>query len=148
VCAEAEKEDTRLEIDNEIMDEVVRFPATYYVEDCSSTTHFPLDCILTNFSKFKAHAHKITSRIAEFYQRFLQKHSSTYFLLSSCCSKMKQIFTINICSQMSIHGESFHHDTKEEKLPTNVWMSKPLHFPTKADMGQFIHYSQEYACRS
>jgi len=29
VCAEAEKEDTRLEMDNEIMDEVVRFPATY-----------------------------------------------------------------------------------------------------------------------
>jgi len=35
---------------------------------------------------------------------------------------------------MSIHGESFHHDTKK-KLSTNVWMGKPLHFPTQADRG-------------
>jgi len=34
---------------------------------------------------------------------------------------------------MLIRGQSFHHDKK--KLSTNVWMGKPLHFPTQPDRG-------------
>jgi hypothetical protein len=56
------------------------------------------------------------------------------FFCPHAVQKRGRIFTINICRQMSIHGESFHHDT-QKKVSTNVWMGKPLHFPTQADRG-------------
>lgn len=118
-----------------------------YVEDCSSTTHVQLDCVLTKCSKCKAHAHKITSRIAEFYQRFLQKHSSTYFLPSSCCSKMRQDFH-NQYLWSDVNSWWIIPSWHKKKTFNKCVDGQALTFSNTGWQGQFIHYSQEYVCRS